>query len=211
MSERPPFKEVAEKILNDIAITDSIPPEVLVGEESHKVVRIEGRDDMLLAHTLFYMAFYRAGLSGTVGFYRFDPPIFAVDGGEFELLIYVITHSNQLYNLNISKVVDAESVFKTVTPTTYGYGGRVYAFFYGRRDSVMRYFMFSGVQDEEAIIKTVLAAGRIARTASISAIPVIGVDGTPISVSPLGHEDEIFISVLNFLLRRMDLGYVAQR
>ena len=56
--------------------------------------------------------------------------------------------------------------------------------------------------DEKELYENIIAAGRIAHSASMFMVPIQDVSGKIISFTPLGHQDLIFVEIFREILRR---------
>jgi len=192
------FDVDAAKIVEEIAQRGS-GGKLIYKNKEYMMIPIPDKE-MVLAHVLYHLVFYTYGVSGDVFFYQFEPPLFRRDDKYFEYLFRVVPRSST--SILERGVEGCRIAYHFVDNAGYQ---RIYAILWGERSKIMQH-MFTGAEPyEEEVVKKVLAAGRIAKMAARTLIPIVNMKGEVVDVEPLQKEDEIFITVLNYFLRRSEI------
>ncbi|MFN3621781.1 MAG: hypothetical protein ACK4TI_02725 [Nitrososphaerales archaeon] len=154
-------------------------------------------------HRAIYM---NQNLSGDVKFYRFKTPIFKQDNPQnvvFLAAVYNRTYTSypRLIKMGVKGVSYVFFNYDAGSGTTFG--ARIFILFSVSRNLGEEFKYVVGVEDQEEIMKRVLAAARISKTASRILIPIHDLHGNITDAVPAGNEDTIFAYVLTHLLAEL--------
>lgn len=212
MEEKPELLDITEEAVpfletlkNAISTTTTSLEITYKNHKTELTDTVNPADRYIMLNTYHKTMYIQHGLSGDVKFFQFKTPIFKQDNPQnIVFLTAVINRTHTAYAKNLT--VNLKGLYYTLYNVDHGsspYSGKILILYCVARSMGEMFPLIKGVEDEEEILKRVVAAARISKMASKVLVPVMDLNGNVIDAKPVDNEELIFVHVLTHLLAEL--------